>query len=104
MLKNFNFNHTLIGICIGLIAPIIGFFFFKWSFFNYFDNTGFFNHLLSNNLLSSVISISLICNAAVFFFTINRNWLYAGRGIILATFIYGVLIVYLKFFYNTTAV
>jgi len=103
MNKNKICDHTITGIISGLLAPIIGFYFFKWSFFNYFDNAGFFNHLLGNNLLSPVISISLICNAAAFFFCINRNWLYTGRGIILATFVYGLLIVYLKFFYHTAA-
>lgn len=87
------------GFLLGLIAPVIGFYLYKLSFFNYFDMTKFYNHLVDNNLLSPVISLCLIFNAGAFYYFIQKNKLYSARGLILATFIYGGVIVYLKFFY-----
>lgn len=90
-------DTLLKGIILGLIAPVIGFYLYKLSFFNYFDTIQFYNHLLSSNLLAPMISICLIFNAAAFFYFIQRDKLLTSRGIILATFIYGAAIVYLKF-------
>lgn len=92
-------DTVLRGLILGLIAPVIGFYLYKISFFNYFDMPKFFNHLVSNNLLSPVISLCLIFNAGAFYFFIKKNKLYSARGLVLATFLYGGVIVYLKFFH-----
>ncbi len=91
-------DTLLKGFLLGLIAPVIGFYLFKLSMFSYFDIEKFFEHVYENELLAPVISICIIFNAALFFYFIQKDKYYTSRGLILATFIYGGIIIYLKFF------
>lgn len=95
---SFSANSVLRGIAIGMAGPPVGFYLYKLSFFNYFTISAFFSHLLASGLLAPVISLCLIINAALFFYFIHKDKDYTARGILLATFMYGVVIMCLKFF------
>lgn len=90
-------DTLLRGLILGLVAPIIGFYLFKLIQFNYFDMEKFFTHIYENKLLAPVISICVILNAALFFYFIQNDKFYTARGLILGTFVYGGIIIYLKF-------
>jgi len=51
----------------------------------------------AQNLLSPLLSLCAVINLGVFFLFIKINYLQTARGIILSTFLYGLLIVGLKF-------
>lgn len=92
------YDYTWIGFVVGIFAPIIvGFLVYQFQY----DGSGvdgFRNFIsYSNNTLSALMSFSLLGNLAAFFLFLWRNKLYAGRGVIFATFIYGAIILYLKF-------
>jgi hypothetical protein len=86
------------GLIVGIIAPFFGFYFYKLSFFSYWNMQEFFQHLVDIGKLSAVISLSIIINAAVFFLFLHKDWELTARGVLLATFLYGIIIIYLKFF------
>ena len=91
-------DTVLRGLITGIIAPFFGFYFYKISFFNYWNLKQFFFRLIEMDKLAAVISLSIIANGALFFLFLNRGWDNSSRGVLFATFIYGAVIIYLKFF------
>ncbi|MEO8149840.1 MAG: hypothetical protein ABI723_19530 [Bacteroidia bacterium] len=86
------------GFVIGLLAPFVGLFLLNISFWNDMDMGKLILRLYETKLLSPVISLCIIVSAALFYYFIQKDNYYTSRGIILATFIYGGIIIYLKFF------
>jgi hypothetical protein len=84
------------GIPSGLIGPIIGVVSFYFANFSQSPFTSFFQMAARENLLSPLLSLCAIINLGIFFLFIKINHLHSARGIILSTFIYGVIIVALK--------
>ena len=87
-----------IGVIIGLLAPILGVYLF-YSYSNF--GMEFFEYLkvsLTKGLSAKILSLGLIANLIFFFPAINLNLDRLARGIIIATFLYGAVILVLKFF------
>jgi len=87
------------GFIIGIVAPIIGFLlYFLGQFSHKFLLSDFWEFIVKVKLLSPLISLSLLLNLAVFFIFIWLQWDKAAKGILMGTFFYGAIIIYLKFF------
>jgi hypothetical protein len=95
--KNNSFaNSLLVGIIAGFILPII--FFLLYYFFR-FDNVEFIKYLswlLESKKLVTVLSLSVAPNIFSFMFFVRRDKLYSGRGVLLATVLFGMFIFILK--------
>jgi hypothetical protein len=92
----FLLNTQPVGLALGLIAPMIvflGFYFFKYSEIHFSE---FLDFLISRNVIVQVLSICVIINLLLFFIFIWTNRLYAARGVIMATFIYAIIVVIFK--------
>ena len=84
------------GVLLGIISPIIAFviyvvFIIETTLGNVINNPSF------NRNLPSIISLLLLINLALFFLKIKFNKDEQSRGILFSTFLYGVVIVILKF-------
>tara|TARA_B100001094_G_scaffold322671_1_gene372350 strand:- start:487 stop:765 length:279 start_codon:yes stop_codon:yes gene_type:complete len=84
------------GVLLGFISPIIAFviyvvFIIETTLGSVINNPSFTNNL------PSIISLSLLINLALFFLKIKFNKDEQSRGILFSTFLYGVVIVILKF-------
>jgi hypothetical protein len=91
-------DSTILGLLIGLIAPIIVMLGF-WKFqFGHTSLIGFFEVMVQSGNLPGLISIGLLGNLAAFFLFYRQKLDVSARGVIMATFIYGSVIVVLKFF------
>jgi hypothetical protein len=96
MNKNF-FDKQIVGFISGIIGPVIGgilFYFMQFSeitFRNYLENA------IKADIQSELISLSTVFNLLVFFIFIWLNLQKAARGVILATFIYVLIVMILKF-------
>ncbi len=89
-------NKQWVGFIFGLIGPVIGavlFYFAKFSHMRMFD---FFEEVFVRNISSEFISVSSVFNLLVFFIFIWTNLQKAARGVILATFVYVLIVVMLK--------
>jgi hypothetical protein len=90
-------DHLILGIIAGLLGPslgILGFYLVNFS------SEGFLAFLIlsvEGKLLSPLLSLCAVINLGVFYLFLHFNYLYAARGVILSTLIYGVCIVVLKF-------
>ncbi|MBT5858695.1 MAG: hypothetical protein HOA52_01120 [Flavobacteriales bacterium] len=91
-------NTDLIkGVLIGVISPLVLFIFIV-VFFRESNLTDFINHQVTERNLPSIISLTLLANLSLFFIKIKMNKDEQSRGILLSTFLYGIIIVYLKLF------
>ena len=84
------------GILLGIISPMILFVFVTVFYFKY-DLMSFINNKVNDINLPKIISLSLLINLALFFMKLKFNKDEQSRGILLSTFLYGVVIVILKF-------
>ena len=84
------------GVLLGIIAPIIACIFYV-VFINEETLENFINNFVTDRNLPAIISLSLLINLALFFLKLKFNKDEQSRGILLSTFLYGVVIVILKF-------
>jgi len=90
-------NYFLTGFVSGLLAPLIGFYIYYLISFRYMSLRLYISRLTELGLAGGVISLSLIANLIVFFYFIKSKADLSARGVIAATFAYGMLIVFLKY-------
>jgi hypothetical protein len=95
-MKN-KFDHLILGLLVGLISPTIGIFIFFLSKFSESNFSEFITVSIQEKMLSPLLSLCAVINLAAFYSFIQFDKLQTGKGIILATFIYGLAIVLLKF-------
>ena len=84
------------GVLLGIIAPIIACIFYV-VFINEETLENFINNFVTDGNLPKIISLSLLINLALFFVKLKFNKDEQSRGILFSTFLYGVVIVILKF-------
>ncbi|MBW7913478.1 MAG: hypothetical protein H3C54_07225 [Taibaiella sp.] len=91
-------NVSLLGLIIGLLLPVVGIFivYLVMSRGSSFDS--FFNTLKHNfDTAALVLSLSILINIIPFIYYTNRRLDLTARGILIATMLYAVFIVLLKF-------
>ena len=84
------------GVLLGISAPIIACIFYV-VFINEETLKNFINNFVTDRNLPAIISLSLLINLALFFLKLKFNKDEQSRGILFSTFLYGVVIVILKF-------
>ena len=84
------------GVLLGIIAPIIACIVYV-VFINEETLENFINNFVTDRNLPAIISLSLLINLALFFLKLKFNKDEQSRGILFSTFLYGVVIVILKF-------
>ena len=91
-------DSTILGLIIGLIVPLIVMFGF-WKYqFGHTSLIGFYEVMVDSGNLPGLISIGLVGNLGAFFLFYRQKLDISARGVISATFLYGLVIVVLKFF------
>ena len=90
-------DHLVLGLILGLLIPVLGVIGFYYSKFAAIDLFQFLQVATKHKVLSPMLSLCAILNLGTFYLFLNKNYLLTARGVILATIIYGVTIVLLKF-------
>ena len=91
-------NKLIKGTSVGIIAPVAAFFVYV-AFFSKIQTPRLrLLKIIELDRLSHVISLCLMINLLIFFMNIKTYRDEEARGIILATILYGVVIVLLKIF------
>jgi tryptophan-rich sensory protein len=95
----FKKDNLKLGLALGFLTPIIAMFAYYLIQFRLFKLSEFFQVMLQQkSLMSGIISISLIANAVVFTLYINKQIDKTARGIFIATCIYALLALVIKWF------
>jgi hypothetical protein len=96
MLKRINWNNFWIGLAFGLLLPLItNMIHWQWSW-KMLTYKHFLMHMIDRRVLGGILSLCLLPNLGIFFLFLNREYYKTSRGILLATFAYGFLILYIK--------
>ncbi len=96
MLKRDNLK---LGLALGFLAPILGFGIYYLIRFRLFTIKEYLQVLMmEKSLLSGVTSLALFANAVIFTIYINTRRDKTATGIFIATCIYGVAALIIKWF------
>jgi hypothetical protein len=88
-----------LGVILGLIAPVIGFFIFKMIKYNNFSLKEMYQWMtLNHNLITAYISVSLFANAILFTLYVNSRIDKTAKGIFIVTVVYAVAALLIKYF------
>ncbi|HEY6161912.1 MAG TPA: hypothetical protein VI112_11835 [Bacteroidia bacterium] len=90
------FDHLLIGAALGLVAPVIVLLIFYVIRYSHISFGRFLQMVNMEGTFSPRISLCVIVNLLIFYLFIWTNRYYSARGVILATFVYAGLVIYLK--------
>ena len=91
----------LLGIVLGLIAPLLGMLMFKTYKFNVFTYKETFQYMYMEpgfKTLTVALTLSLLLNALLFTIYINSNKDKTAKGIFTTTMVYGLLVLIIKTF------
>ena len=91
----------LLGIVLGLIAPLLGMLMFKTYKFNVFTYKETFQYMYMEpgfKTLTVALTLSLLLNALLFTIYINSNNDKTAKGIFITTMVYGLLVLIIKTF------
>jgi hypothetical protein len=91
-------DSVLTGALCGLLFPVLAFTIYSLIKFDDYNPLQVFNRVLELKILAPIMSLALIINLAIFFLFIFLKFDQSARGVLLATFMYGAFIVYLKLF------
>ncbi len=96
-MKNYS-NKFVTGFILGIICPPFAFYIF--CYFKFYDVSviQLLQSYIKSNVLTHVISLSVLINLPLFFGFIGSNREYSGRGVIGATFVYVFVVLFLKLF------
>lgn len=94
----FKKDNFVFGLAVGLIAPLIGFLFYKLIKFQMFSVDEMIHFLRNNpNMITPFISVSLIANGLLFTLFINKRSDKTGKGIFIMTVIYAGIALAFKY-------
>lgn len=92
-------DNRILGLAIGFLSPVLGFFIYYFMRFRLFSFKEFGEVLMmQKSLLSGIISLSLIVNVVIFTLFINKRWDKTATGIFIATCLYAVTALIFKWF------
>ncbi len=85
------------GIISGIILPLIVIFLFYMIKSDLVSFSSFVNHIVKYNIHSEIVSLCVVPNLLLFFLFIWKNYNLSAKGVILATMLYGIFIIILKY-------
>jgi hypothetical protein len=92
-------NNIWLGTAIGLVVPFLVLFIFFKLKFPHVTIQYIIDYSIQMRALPKIISLCVLPNLGIFFLFMRVNYLFAARGIILATFIMTLFVLALKMFF-----
>lgn len=97
----FKKDNFILGLVLGILAPILGLLIFKMYKFSVFSISETLQYMMVEpgyKTLSVALSLSLLLNALLFTIYINSGRDYTAKGIFVTTLIYGLIVLSIKTF------
>ena len=95
--KSLFFNKIIYGLLVGFLSPIVFFLIYYIFRFEQYSFSEYLRILIESKKLVSALSLTVLPNLGPFMLFINSNRYSAGRGVLAATIIIGIVIFILKF-------
>lgn len=97
--NRFRLDKLGLGMLTGILAPFLGlvvFYFVQSAEMNGLEVDEYMDMLSNQNILSMILSWSLLANLACFALLNKLEMLRAAQGVVFSTLLYGMVIIYLK--------
>jgi hypothetical protein len=97
----FKKDNFLLGLIMGLFAPLLGMLMFKTYKFNVFTYKETFQYMYLEpgfKTLTVALTLSLLLNALLFTIYINSSKDKTAKGIFATTMVYGLIVLIIKTF------
>ncbi|MGM0650132.1 MAG: hypothetical protein ACQES1_06445 [Bacteroidota bacterium] len=92
------FNKVWIGLLTGIILPVIAvYIFYQIKARPGIDVVTYVNYLVEIGTFLPVFSLATVTNLLPFYLFNSLNYLYSSRGVVIAVFLYVILVVIVKF-------
>ena len=91
------FDNQIVGFICGMIGPLIGGFLYYLMLFRHLALQEYIQMMINSDSVAPIISISAVFNLLVFFVFIWLKMDRSARGVILATFMYVLAVVLIKY-------
>jgi len=92
-------NNIYLGLIAGFLFPLISMLVLRWIKYNRYTLNEYIEFLNQINVLTKVLSLSVLPNLLIFFVFIWTNKLLSARGVLMATIIFTALIIGIKFIF-----
>lgn len=99
MVQNSNpfVDSFLLGIVLGIIGPFLGAIAFYFLEFSHIPLIQFIHIAYMAEILPKMLSLGGLVNLGIFFILIQVKWYWSARAVVIATFIFVIFIIVLKF-------
>jgi hypothetical protein len=95
-MQKLEFNSQKTGFFFGIILPVIALLVFYFFRYRTIPVAEFFRFVYFRNILSPLVSLTVLPNLLLFFLFLRSNFLQGARGVLLATFVLAVVVVIIK--------
>lgn len=96
MLKS-SCNSQKIGFLLGVLLPVVSFLGFYFIRYGDIPLMEFIKYIYFRGVISPLISLNILPNLVAFFVFIRMDYLFSARGVLVATFLFAVVVLILKF-------
>jgi len=93
----YNNRQLLLGTIVGLLVPAFVMSMIYAVKFGESSISSFIDAAIGQGVAAPIIALSLIGNLGLFFLFLKFDKLWASRGVMISTLLYGMLMVYFKF-------
>ena len=91
------YDKLLPALLLGILFPLLCFSLYAKSRFPEVPLTEIYGHVQKLGITSAMLSLSVFLNLFLFFFFIWRKADKAAKGVLTATMVYAVVVIYIKF-------
>lgn len=94
----YKWDKFFIGLIPALVLPLLSFAFFYLFQMQVMTFEAYLKTMLYPTIVAKILSFGCIINLGLFFIFISRDYYNSARGVIAATILWGIPILYAKFF------
>lgn len=90
------YNSQKTGFLLGVLLPVVsflGFYFIRYGDIPLMD---FIKYTYFRGVISPLISLNILPNLVAFFIFIKADYLFSARGVLIATFLFALVVLVLK--------
>ncbi|MBL4655060.1 MAG: hypothetical protein JKY33_04485 [Bacteroidia bacterium] len=92
-----NWDSVITGLILGIIVPMIIMYCIYLYNYGYLEMIRFVELMISLRIHAPLTSLCVIGNLAIFFLFIKLDFYKSAKGVLMATFLYAGMVLFLKF-------
>lgn len=91
------YDNLKLGLILGILAPLLTIIVVYFIRFMDYDFKALVDFLITQKLLTKILSLCVIPNLALFFLFLNKYYYRSAKGILMATILFAIFVFITKF-------